>query len=115
MTLYFSIPVKTAPGLNAREHWAKRAARVRRERFAAKAILGRQTPREATITLTRYSAGTLDGDNLQGALKAIRDGVADAFGMADNDPRLIWLYEQRKCKRGTYSVEITITEAMESE
>lgn len=37
------------------------------------------------IVITRVSSGTLDDDNLGGALKAIRDGVADALEINDRD------------------------------
>ena len=62
-----------------------------------------------TVTLTRESAGILDDDNLRGALKAVRDGVADWLGIADNDPRVTWRYEQRQVPRKTYAVEVEVS------
>ncbi len=47
-----------------------------------------------TITLTRYAAKLLDDDGLRRGFKHIRDGVADAFAVADNDPRLTFDYQQ---------------------
>lgn len=57
-----------------------------------------------TITLTRvYGAGRglknkaarmLDSDNLAGAFKAVRDGVAEAMGIDDGSERLEWRYAQ---------------------
>lgn len=47
-----------------------------------------------TITLTRYAEKFLDDDGLRRGFKHIRDGVADAFGIADNDPRLRFEYNQ---------------------
>ena len=47
-----------------------------------------------TITLTRYAAKLLDDDGLRRGFKHIRDGVADAFAVADNDPRLTFEYSQ---------------------
>jgi hypothetical protein len=41
------------------------------------------------------------------SVKAHRDGVADAFGVADNDPRFTWLYAQ---ERGTPALRIEIEE-----
>lgn len=46
------------------------------------------------ITLTRYAEKLLDDDGLRRGFKHIRDGVADAFGIADNDPRLRFEYHQ---------------------
>lgn len=56
------------------------------------------------IQLTRLSPRMLDSDNLQGALKYIRDSVADYLipglqpGRADGDTRLSWSYSQEKAK-----------------
>jgi hypothetical protein len=103
------LPIRTVAGLNAREHWRKRAKRVKAERITANfGIRGKQPPLPVVVILTRLSSGTLDDDNLQGAFKAIRDGVADAYGVADNDPRMTWRYAQAKCKRGEFGVTITL-------
>jgi hypothetical protein len=106
------LPIKTVAGLNAREHWRKRAARVKGERQAA--CMGIKSLRNrpelpVTVRLVRLSGGTLDDDNLQGAFKAIRDGVADAYGIPDNDPRIRWEYAQERCRRGIYAVRIEVT------
>lgn len=109
------LPIKTVAGLNAREHWLARSRRVKAERsiaFYGVKQLGLQTvPNPAVVTMTRLSPGVLDSDNLQGALKAVRDGVADAFGMADNDPRIQRRYAQEKCKRGDFAVRIEVEAA----
>jgi hypothetical protein len=107
------LPIKTVAGLNAREHWRTRHRRVRAERlFAFHGIrqLGLKViPVPVVVVMTRLSPRTLDSDNLQGALKAIRDGVADALGMADNDPRIEWRYAQEKCGRGDFGVRIEVS------
>lgn len=109
-----TLPIKTVAGLNAREHWRKRSARVKGERTAAcmgvKSLRGRPLL-PVVVTIVRLSAGTLDDDNLQGAAKAIRDGVADAYGIADNDPRIRWHYGQERCPRGQYGVRIALDAA----
>jgi hypothetical protein len=48
------------------------------------------------VTLTRLAPSRgLDDDNLAASLKAVRDGVADALGLAeDRDPRVTWRYAQ---------------------
>lgn len=62
----------------------------------------------AVVTMTRISPGTLDDDNLRPALKSIRDGIADAFGVKDNDPRIEWRYAQERGKPKAYAVRIRI-------
>ncbi|MGE7136018.1 hypothetical protein ACQKIE_00095 [Luteibacter sp. NPDC031894] len=105
------LPIKTVGGLNAREHWRKRAARVKAERHAAWFMLGRlgsPPVLPVIVTMTRKSAGVLDDDNLQGAMKAIRDGIADYLYVPDNDPRIQWRYAQERCKRGQFGVRIEV-------
>lgn len=63
-------------------------------------------PLPATVTLTRVGPRKLDGDNLAGAFKAVRDSVADAYGVDDGDERYTWICKQRLGKE--YAVEIEI-------
>lgn len=99
---------------NLREHWSRRAKRAKNQREAARGALAcyaRELRALAAlggvirVELVRVSPRKLDSDNLQGALKAIRDGVADALGIDDGSPRYRWGYAQRK---GSPSVLITI-------
>lgn len=115
-----TLPMWTLSEANARSHWAAKARRTKMAREAVGLVVGihlrtmRVRP-PCVVTLTRIapSAG-LDGDNLQSALKATRDGVADALGVDDRDPRVEWRYEQRRGKRGEvalalgYGVEIRV-------
>lgn len=118
----FTIPIKTVNESNGQHgHWRTKAKRRKGQRRQAyfettsnmtQIIYGqrfRTAPMHCVVLMTRLSAGTLDGDNLCVSLKSIRDGVADAFGLPDNDPRFTWNYAQEKCKRGQYGVRITIT------
>lgn len=69
------------------------------------------------VTLTRVTPdrrGTLDDDGVCSALKATRDGVADALSVDDRDPGVSWAYGQRVARpreiglvRG-YGVEVRI-------
>lgn len=96
---------------NAREHWAQRARRTKRERAEA-LMLARSTlpdwPLPLEVTIVRVSPGTLDDDNLRGACKAIRDGIADRYGVRDNDPRIAWHYGQQLGPRGQYGLCVQI-------
>ncbi len=88
-------------------HWSTLARRRKAERRTA-ATLCPAHALPATVTLTRLSAGELDDDNLRGALKGVRDGVADRLGVDDRDPRVTWRYAQARCPRGQYGVRIDI-------
>lgn len=46
------------------------------------------------VTLIAHTVRFMDGDNLQNALKAVRDAVADHVGIDDRDPVYLWKYEQ---------------------
>lgn len=107
------LPLKTVSESNVREHWAAKANRAKGQRRIAR-VMVRPCPLPALVTLTRYSAGTLDDDNLRGALKAVRDGIADAFTLPDNDPRIRFEYAQAKAKRGEYGVQVRIESGSET-
>ena len=106
-----AVPIRTAPGLNAREHWRARARRVRSERLAAGLVLDSQPrpPIPCTVRLTRVAPSSgLDDDNLAGALKAVRDTVAEWIGVDDKDSATVrYVYAQR---RGPWAVEIEFGE-----
>lgn len=116
--LVLDIPIRTVPGQNAREHWAVRARRVKRERQAVALVWrSRRLPwlpfdeeRPYLVTLTRISPrGMADSDNLSGALKAIRDQVAAEMGFDDGPSAPIrWSYAQ---ERGAWGVRIEVREA----
>lgn len=58
------------------------------------------------VSLTRISPSALDGDNLQSALKHVRDGVADWLGVDDRSSLIRWDYAQQK---GAMGVRIEVT------
>lgn len=112
-----TLPIKTVNEANGSHgHWRVKASRRKQQRTMSFGMTSMRLPipcnrdgiLPAVVTMSRMSAGTLDDDNLRVSLKAIRDGIADAFGIADNDTRISWQYAQEKCKRGTYGVRITI-------
>jgi hypothetical protein len=93
------LPIVTPGGLNAREHWAVRSRRVKRERQTAHLICPRH-PLPCVVTLTRIGTHVLDDDNLAGVLKSVRDGVADRLAVNDgNVGQVRFVYRQEKCKR----------------
>ena len=104
-----SLPLRTRSTLNVREHWRKRAKRAQEERAVVRmrlaVVRGWAPSLPVTVTLTRVGPRALDGDNVQGALKAVRDGVADALGVDDGSEDVQWLYEQRG---GAYEVRVKV-------
>lgn len=105
-----TLHLKTVGGLNAREHWRQRSRRVKVERSTA-ALVVPPHPLPCVVTMTRLSPGELDDDNLPGACKGIRDGIADRLGIDDRDKRVQWRYSQEKCKRGEFGVRVRIEAA----
>jgi hypothetical protein len=106
------IPIRTVSETNVREHWRARHSRRKRQRatalYCAQSFLGKPSlPCE--ITLIRIAPRKLDGhDNLRSSLKATADAIADWLGTKDNDPRVAWLYDQRKGEPRTYGVRVNV-------
>lgn len=102
----YLIPIKTVTGLNAREHFRVRAKRVKAER-AATALIVRPFFTPCIVRMVRLSPALCDDDNLQGAMKAVRDEIARINGVDDGPTGPItWVYAQEKCKRGTFGVRV---------
>jgi len=90
---------------NSREHWSKKHKRHRSQKRQIALFFLKEKPPVSLpceIRLTRISPRFLDDDNLSGALKWIRDAIADqlipgkAAGRADDDKRITWTYKQEK-------------------
>jgi len=113
MTLKLSIPLRTGRGLNDRMHFMARARKVKAERLAIGLVLNthKAPAGPVTVNLGRVSpsAKGLDKDNLQGAMKAVRDQVAAWLGRDDADASINWTYSQRQGKTGEWAVEIGVT------
>lgn len=128
----FTLPLRLASA-NVREHPHARARRVREQRMAArvttvikagpmwgrlvldpslKAIRIEPHPGTAwpiSVIITRIGPRTLDTDNLAYSAKAVRDGIADAFGIDDGDESAVqWSYAQ---ERGEHAVGVYISDA----
>lgn len=108
------LAVRTINESNNRDSWRKRARRVKAQRLAARqrvaaCIVGVHLP--LVVTLTRVGARKLDSDGVPSALKAIRDGVADALGVDDGRDDLVqWRYAQQFGPRQVHGVQIEITQ-----
>jgi hypothetical protein len=105
-----TFPIRMDSMLNLRLHWASKHKKVKALRDAA-IVVPRGLPLPCRVIITRIAPRELDGDNLQGAAKGLRDGIADRLGVDDRDPRVSWLYAQERGKPREYAVRISITSA----
>ena len=97
------IPIRTGRGLNAREAWQSRARRVKAERQAVAWLLrGKKPVLPCTVRLTRCAPSNgMDDDGVVGALKAVRDQVAEWLGVDDKDSaRVRYVYAQCRAAWG---------------
>lgn len=89
-------PLRLASEANA---GGTRRAAIARKSAVKAAVAGAMPamtfPLPAVVTLTRLGGKSLDGDNLQRAMKAVRDVVAKWLGCDDADKRIRWRYRQR--------------------
>ncbi len=99
------VPIHTISEANKREHWRAGHARHKRQKYAVRLeLLSNKLPQKlpVVVTMTRQSPRTLDSDNLQSAMKYVRDAISEHFlpdkapGRADDDPRFQWNYRQKK-------------------
>lgn len=107
--IIITIPLRIESVANKREHWSKRHKRAKAHRKAACVVPKQELP--CVVTLVRIAPRMLDGDNLQSAFKALRDGIADRLGVPDNHPDVLWLYEQETGKPKEYAARIKIQAA----
>lgn len=109
-TISVLLPIRAVSEANARECWQAKHRRAKAQRETTRLMLvglcRSIRGQKASVTLTRIGKRNLDGDNLQRALKAVRDGVADALYVDDGDKRLEWTYGQ---ERGEYAVRVELT------
>lgn len=109
------IPYRLGSPANAQSGSSRLAQAGRKAKERKLGLLAVAGNREAvpvlpvTVTIVRIAPRALDDDNLAYAAKAIRDGIADALGVRDNDLRVSWRYEQRKPAKGCKpAVEIRV-------
>lgn len=83
---------------NARGHTIAKAGRVASQRASTAAVLrvlvGDPPTGPVRVVITRRAKRKLDSDNIHGACKSRRDGVADWMGINDRDPRVEWVVAQ---------------------
>lgn len=99
------LPIETISEANTKEHWARKARRVKMQRSdthnfcrATQGALKLVPESKLKIQLIRLAPKKLDSDNLVSSFKAIRDGVADWLKIDDGSDRIEWLYSQEPIK-----------------
>jgi hypothetical protein len=112
------IPIRTVSESNQNEHWTKKSRRAKKQKTAVGLFLGwakGDIRLPCKVALTRRAPRKLDDDNLRGALKAVRDAVADiirpglAPGRADDSEHIAWEYAQEKGDVREYAAIIEIS------
>lgn len=115
--LAYVVPVTTKSKLNERHgHWAQRNGSAKAQRQAARLLFPKRQPgalqgisaQPLVVRLVRCAPRQLDDDNLAGALKSVRDGVADALGVNDRDERVQWVCDQEAAKVPHVLVEVYV-------
>jgi hypothetical protein len=103
------LPIRTHTESNTGGHYMTRAKAAKRQRAAVTTwLLGYSIPAlPVRVTLTRLAPGVLDRDNAWSSMKRAIDGIADAYGVEDNDPRIKWA-DVKQEKSATYGVRVTI-------
>lgn len=109
--LTVSLPLTLVSEANSHEHWRGRQGRAKAQRTGTATAFRAAVYRKAidlaaklnpipavVVRIVRVAPRALDSDNLARACKAVRDGVADALGVDDRDPRVTWLPDQAKGK-----------------
>ncbi len=106
------LPIKAeSPNRTSGEHWSARRKRAELHRSTAlwqMRASGIEPALPVVVTMTRIGPREFDRDNNVASLKNAIDGVADFFGVADNDKRIEWRYGQRRGAPKEYAVEVAI-------
>jgi hypothetical protein len=110
------VPLKTKRGLNDREHPMVRHRRVKHEKeLVGWSLKGKMKPALPCVCLIVRIApggGGLDDDNLSGALKSVRDAIAEWLGVDDKDTGTVFYgYGQQ---RGPWGVRVSFAPMLTS-
>lgn len=118
--LIVDVPVQLVNTSNGREHWratAKRAKTVRAWASKRVALMARilgpcgSEPKDllpCSVRLVYIGPKELDDDGVASAVKSLRDGVADALGVDDRDPRVVWVPDQERGGVREYGARVEI-------
>ena len=87
----FHIPIRLPSLANTRMHWkALMGLKQKQRRATRRALAGKDLPPPpVVVTITRSGPRRLDGDNLHGSAKFVRDEIAAAVGVDDGSSQYI--------------------------
>lgn len=118
-TVVVDLPLRLVSEPNTRCHHMVRARRAKDQRMvtgmacfgllrAYRVALSRHAEGIGVVlvSITRAGPRRLDTDNLAASAKACRDGVADALGVDDADPRVQWRYAQARSEHHGVRIEV---------
>lgn len=105
------LPLRVYSTLNRREHYMARARRTKHERATAFLLVPHHRI-PCRVLLTYIGPRALDSDNVVGAMKAVRDGIADKLGVNDNSRDVEWCYAQQRGKPKQYMVGVQMWETL---
>jgi hypothetical protein len=119
LPLRLTNPLNNAQGFSkgavfkkSRERKAKRGAARMCTATHAREVKGwLAAGQRVEVTITRVSPRAFDSDGAVASAKSIRDGIADALGVNDNDARIEWKVTQQRGQPREYAVRITIEKA----
>jgi hypothetical protein len=106
-----TLPLRLYSLANERVHPMVRYRRCKAHRNAIRrAIPAALLPKlPAVVTLTRIGPRKLDSDNLAISAKAVRDALAELWGVDDGSDLYDWRYAQESAGKGVYGVRIEVT------
>jgi hypothetical protein len=108
---YVELPIFTKSEANMRGRWqggARRAAKQREDLELAMRVVRVKPPLPVIVRLIRIAPSKLDeNDNLNRALKALRDEFAAWLGVDDRrSDRVLFVYDQVRRAPRTYGIRI---------
>lgn len=98
--------LSTSRGARMASNARRKAERAKGRTLATRLEGGYGAVDRFVVVLTRISPKPFDDDNNAAALKSVRDGMAEAWGINDADPRVTWVTDWRQGK--THAVEAAL-------
>ena len=114
--LSVEVPVRLRNMSNARWGWKATAKLAKVVRPMASKLVSRAKPEclagpgpgPIFVRLVYIGPRQLDDDGVASAVKSLRDGVADALGVDDRDPRVVWVPDQERGGVREYGARVEI-------
>jgi hypothetical protein len=109
--LSVAVPVRLRNTANSREHWRATAKRAKVARDTTRMLIRAEIAGKVfplAVRLVYVGPRQLDDDGVASAVKSLRDGVADALGVDDRDPRVVWVPDQERGGVREYGARVEI-------